>query len=237
MTQRRSAYSDRTQPEPSVWTQLRFGQALQQQLTQLVPDLCQQLSMTGLFSLGELARRLDLPVGLRREHFSLQAADFLPGWQGRDYIETTEESLSNLLVCQMLDYHSEPDLLIAELARTLVPGGHLLLSGCLRYAPLSWGLQSMRHRHWPKPPLGWLDTRNLLVKHQLFPVSVHWLAPSRQHEIQCLARWSGPVLAVAFLIVACKQSMPMSPFKLKLNPGLPVFGPSLQPGNWFKESK
>lgn len=224
-------------PDPVDWTQLACGPALERQLHRLVPELCQRLNISGLFTVGELAAEIELPPGLIRETFRLQAADFLPGWQEREYLPAIEDSLSNLLICQMLDTHQEPELLLAELARVLVPGGHLLLSGCLKYAPVSWAFRALGKARWPKMPLGWLDTRTLLIKQELFPVSVHWLAPVIAKPVVQFSHWAGPMTAVGFVIVARKGVFPATPLRLRMNPVLPVFGQKLQSGSWCEASE
>ncbi|MCP5331580.1 MAG: methyltransferase domain-containing protein [Pseudomonadales bacterium] len=181
------------------------------------------------------------------EHSMLDASPighkivFVPGHErggvlpvaSNEALPLQSESVDAVLIHHALDYTPDSHRLLRESARVLMPGGKLLILG---FNPLSpWGLRHLlRWRNtlpWNARYIAssrvqdWLKLLEFTVDKVEHAGYILPMRRARQGDgasrLEAMGQRFNAPLAAVYLIVACKQIMPVTPIQPRWRPSLP----------------
>ncbi len=219
-------------PEPAAvyremadWLHTPLGEALLASEKRMLEPLLARVFGYHILQLGCSNQSLldDSPVGHKILFVpTLQAGSEAPV-ANNEVLPLMNESVDAVLVHHALDFTPDSYRLLREAARVVIPGGKLLIVG---FNPLStWGVRklfrwknslpwharfisSLRVSDWLKL----LDFKIDKVEHcgYMLPLN-HTRVVNSATRFESIARRFSPPTGAVYLIVACKQVMPVTP--------------------------
>lgn len=207
-------------PSVECWTDLAYGDWIRSELNARLAGWWPKLFGYHLLQIGRLCRELDTS-GLRISHQLL--LDTCPGSDviaEAEHLPFQNQSIDACLLPFTLSLTQDPQQVMREVDRVLIPDGYLILVGFNPYSTLGLTslLPSRRHRQpWNLPWQGcwrikdWLKLLGMeLVDEQHFLYS-GWLRSnpdngwwSRQLEHHC------PMSGGVYLLIARKREIPLT---------------------------
>ena len=223
----RPAYSFDSIAPPANWSQLPWGDWLQQQVSAGLDNWWPRLFGYHLIKLGPLSTDLNSRLCSIRHQVAIHAEGG-DAWGEVDDLPLRCRSVDACIMPMVLDFHQDPHGVIREADRVLVEGGHLVIIGFNPLSPAGLGLlsPSLRKRYpWkgrmftPNRVRDWLGVLGyqLVAQEPLAFSSLLW-SPDRFVWPQQWMAQQTPYLASVYMLVARKVAVPMTPVRPRWRP-------------------
>ncbi len=211
--------------EMTQWLASPLGQALLESEAAILEPILARIFGYHFLQLGvsEYSMLAASPVGHKLAFVPQYTAGQSDVVASNEALPLQNESVDAVLIHHALDYTPNNHRLLREAARVLMPGGKLVIVG---FNPISsWGLRKLcrwRHvtpwngRYTPSPRVqDWLKLLEFTVDRvehgaYLLPLTHNKLVEAAPRLESLGQKFSAPLGAV-YVIVACKQVMPVTP--------------------------
>lgn len=217
---------------PSSWEDIPSGEMIKSSLEQTLRHLNHQMFGYYLVALGNLSAQLDLDSINIKHKFSQILDNSMDGHLMGDLTQLPfkENSIDALVLANQLDFASDPHGILREVNRVITADGHVILSGfnplsllgLCRFLPID-GAEKVRHCRFFTPfrVKDWLQLLGFEIIADERLLLANLIRQKKLNTHSRLQQWSRsylPWLMSLYVIVAKKQSIPLSPIRPKWRP-------------------
>jgi len=216
---------------PASWSHLAQGEWLKAQTQQQLDTVLPRCFGYHLVTYGALANQLSTKACAIKHRVKVapQQADVLASAHHWPFAEA---SVDAVLIANVLEYNSDPHLILRELTRSLIADGHLVIFGMNPFSPAIVPGLWYRGRHaypWcgryfsQARVLDWLALLNFEITSSCI-YAPSMLLPNRDQPSVGAQRLfaNTPRLGSMYMICARKREYPLTPIKLKQKKRSPV---------------